>query len=175
MQKDEEFGQYCYPKMYRLFHEAVAQPKVRVWLGWDEDSCRFTNEEHLREFYKLLVPYKPDDDEDEDTEPGDSREPKIKTYEDVRNLREILGDSDAEESLLDPKQSFADALALAKASAAVKLIPKLKAAQQALDKLPVEVLKKLPQKDIKHMQELYAALKERLTDWTKLTGKKIKL
>jgi hypothetical protein len=174
MQQDEEFGQYCNPKMYRLFHEAVAQPKVRLWLGWDEDSSRFTNEDHLHEFYKLLVPYKPDDDE-EDKEPGDSREPKIKTYEDVRNLKEILGDPDAEESLLDPKQSFADALALAKAATTIKLIPRLKAAQQALDKLPVDVLKKLPQKDMKHMQQLYSALKERLTDWTKLTGKKMKL
>jgi hypothetical protein len=175
MRQDEEFGQYYTPKMYRLFHEAVAQPKVRQWLAWDEESLRFTNEDHLYEFYRLLVPYKPDDDEEEDKEPGDARKPKIQTYEDVRNLKEILGDADAEESLLDPKQSFADALALAKAATTIKLMPRLKAAHQALDKLPVDVLKKLPQKDIKHMQDLYGALKERLADWTKLTGKKMKL
>jgi len=171
MQRDEEFGPQAKPAMYRLFHEAVAQPKVREWLGWDEDKFEFTHEGNRHEFYRLLIPYKPEDEE----EALRAHEPKIRTYEDVRSLGEILGDVDAEDSLLDPKQSLADALAVAKVAVASNWLPRLKAALKALGQIPVETLKNLKSEDIKPLQELYLALKERLSDWMKLTDNRLDL
>jgi len=171
MQRDEEFGPQAKPEMYRLFHEAVAQPKVREWLGWDEDRFEFTHEDHRHEFYRLLIPYIPEDEE----EVPRAWEPKIRTYKDVRSLKEILGDVDAEESLLDSEQSLADALATARASASSNWLPRLKGALRALGQIPVETLKKLTSDDIEPLQNLYWALKERLEDWVKLTGNKLEL
>ena len=171
MQRDEEFGLQAKPEMYRLFHEAVAQPKVREWLGWEEDRFEFTHEDNKREFYKLLIPYTPGDEE----EVPRAREPKIRTYKDVRSLKEILGDVEAEESLLDPEQSLADALAVTRAAAASNWLPRLKAALRALDQIPVETLKNLSPEDIGPLQELYFALKERLNDWMKLTENRLEL
>ena len=171
MQRDEEFGPYAMPKMYRLFHEAVAQPKVREWLGWDEDRFEFTHEDHRREFYKLLIPYAPEDEE----EMPRAREPKIRTYKDVRSLKEILGDVEAEESLLDPDQTLADALAIARTATSSNWLPRLRAALQALDRISVPELKNLTYNAIQPMLELYNALKERLEDWEKLTGNRLEL
>jgi hypothetical protein len=171
MQQDEEFGPQAKPEMYRLFHEAVAQPKVREWLGWDDDVFEFTNEDERHEFYKLLIPYTPEDEE----EPPRAHEPKIRTHKDVRNLREILGDVHAEEILLDPEQSLVDALAVVRASVSAHWLPRVTAALRALGQIPVETLKNLSVDDIEPLQELYRALKERLQDWMKLTDIELKL
>ena len=73
MQNDEEFGTVADPKMYRLFHEAVSVVKVKEWLGWHEDEYRFSDDSNLEKFYRLLIPYTPEDEE----ETGRAREPKV--------------------------------------------------------------------------------------------------
>jgi len=171
MQQDEEFGPQARPEMYRLFHEAVAQPKVKEWLGWDEDIFAFTNEDQRNEFYKLLIPYTPGDEE----ELPRAHEPKMRTYKDVRNLKDILGDVHAEETLLDPEQSLVDALAVVRASASAHWVPRVRAALGALGQIPVETLKNLSVDDIEPLRELYRALKERLQDWMKLTDIELEL
>jgi hypothetical protein len=171
MQKDEEFGSYVTARLYPLFHEAVAQPKVRDWLSWEENRLQFGNTERRRQFYLLLIPFKPDDDE-EMPRPLD---PKIRTYADVRSLAEVLDNEEAEESLLDLAQPFADALAIAKASTSPNWLPRLKAAHQALDRISVPTLKNLAPEAIQPMLDLYRALRERLDDWGKLTGNQVTL
>lgn len=109
MQDNDEFGTMADPKMYRLFHEAVSVVKVKDWLGWDDDEHRFSHDDNLDKFYKLLIPYTPEDEE----ESGRARDPKIRTYFDVRSLRDILGNIEAEECLFDPDKSFSEALAVA--------------------------------------------------------------
>lgn len=171
MQKDEEFGTFSDPSMYRLFHEAVSVVKVKEWLEWDDNEFRFTNDEKLEKFYKLLVPHTAEDEE----ESPRAREPKIRTYLDVRNLRDIIGNIEAEECLFDPDKSFNEALAVAMASATPNWTPRIKAATQTLRKMPTSTLKGLSSGDIAPMNELYQQLRETLSDWQKLTGNKIKL
>lgn len=171
MQKDEEFGALADPKMYRLFHEAVSVVKVKEWLGWHEDEHRFTDDGHLENFYKLLVPHTPEDEE----ESGRAREPKVRTYFDVRNLRDILGNVEAQECLLDPDKSFNEALAVAMASTAPNWTPRIEAASQTLKKMPTSTLKSLSPAEISPLKELYDLLKETLGDWTKLTDNKLNL
>jgi len=171
MQKDEEFGSLADPKMYRLFHEAVSVVKVKEWLGWDDSEYRFTDDHNVEDFYKLLVPHAPEDEE----ELGRAREPKIQTYLDVRNLREILENVEAQECLFDPEKSFNEALAVAKASVAPNWTPRIQGASQTLRKMPTSTLKSLSSVEISPLKELYDLLKETLRDWTKLTRNKIKL
>jgi hypothetical protein len=171
MQNDEEFGAQADPKMYRLFHEAVSVVKVKDWLAWDEGEHRFTDTSHLEQFYRLLVPYAPEDEE----ESGRAREAKIRTYLDVRDLRDILGNVEAQECLFDPEKSFSEALAVAKASTAPNWAPRIQAASQTLKKMPTSTLKALSPIEIAPLKELYDLLKETLGDWKKLTDNEFDL
>ncbi len=157
--------------MYRLFHEAVSVVKVKGWLEWHDDEYRFTSEDNLEKFYKLLVPHTSEDEE----ELGRALEPKIRTYLDVRNLRDILGNIEAQECLFDPDQSFSEALAVAKASTAQNWNPRIQAASQTLKKMPTSTLKSLSQDEILPLKDLFEELKETLTDWMKLTDEIIEL
>ena len=102
MQNDEEFGTLSDPKMYRLFHEAISVVKIKDWLSWHDNKYRFTDENNREKFFKLLVPHTPEDE----VESGRAKEPKIRTYLDVRNLRDIIGNIEAEECLDDPEKSY---------------------------------------------------------------------
>jgi hypothetical protein len=44
MQQDEEFGRLAGPHRFTLFEEAIRRPSIRTWLGWNDNSNRFTNE-----------------------------------------------------------------------------------------------------------------------------------
>ena len=90
-------------------------------------------------------------------------------------MRDILGDDEAQGSLLDPEQSLAEALAIRKASSATDWLRPTKTAFQALDRMAVEALKNLDRDGIKPLMKLYEAVKERLDDWMNLTGEKLDL
>lgn len=171
MQNDEEFGALADPKMYRLFHEAVSVVKIKDWLGWHDNEYRFTYDTNRESFYRLLVPYTPEDED----ESGRARDPKVRTYLDVRNLRDILGNIEAEECLHDPDKSYNEALAVAKASSAPNWTPRIQAASQTLKKMPTSTLKSLSKDEILPIKELYERLKETLTDWSKLTDNDLEL
>jgi hypothetical protein len=103
MRENADFGDYAEPALYPLFHEAVEVAEVREWLGWDANSNSFTREEPLSQFYTLIAPSQPDEGSSEIA-------PKIKSYGDVRQLKNILPNNDARRYLLDPERSFLDAL-----------------------------------------------------------------
>lgn len=106
MQQDENFGEHSRPDMYPLFHEAVSLPAVRDWLGWDDTNARFTDDQQLEHFYELITP--------NDLEDAGSRDPKIATYSQVRELRNVLPNLEAKRILLDPSYSFIEAVSVAK-------------------------------------------------------------
>jgi hypothetical protein len=107
MEDDEEYGDFAKPSMYPLFHEAVAQPTVREWLGWSDTDAYFSNEAAREQFYLLITP--------RETDEGVQVEPKLPTRADVRELRSVLAVPEAKRVLLDSDRSFHDALGLAKA------------------------------------------------------------
>jgi len=171
MQKDEEFGNLSDPSMYRLFHEAVSIVKVKEWLDGMIMNTGSPTDKNWKSFTDCLLPQTPEDEE----ESARAHESKIRTYLDIRNLRDIIGNIEAEESLFDPEKSFNEALAIAVASVALNWNPRIKAASQTLRKMPTSTLKGLSIDEIAPMYELYKQLKETLSDWEKLTGNKIKL
>jgi len=104
MEEDEEFGEYAHPKLYALFHEAVAQPKVREWLDFSDDDFTAHSEVARRAFYELLSPSKLDED---------TRHPKLQTARDVRQLKDIIDKPTARRILLDVERSLQDAVSAA--------------------------------------------------------------
>lgn len=100
MEDDELYSEKSEPEFYRLFHELVSLPDVRVRFGWDSETNQFTDHEKAREFFELVAP-----------QTKEALEPKLKAYSDVRKLKLIVGNPTAEEVLLDPTKTFAEALA----------------------------------------------------------------
>ena len=148
MQQDEDFGDHVTPDLYAIFHEAVSVPAVREWLGWDQESSQFTNEEELRRFYTLIVRTEDDDE-------GQPREPKIKTRSEVRDLGSILPNDEAKGILFDPSRSFVDALATAKEEELARAwTAKVSSAIAALKQLGFVELKNLDSNAIASLQAL---------------------
>lgn len=105
MQNDEEYGDYANPQLYPLFHEAVSLPTVREWLGWDADNNSFGDLEQREIFYQLISP--------RILEEGEQRPPKIKSYSDVRVLREIIPNAQARADLIQMERELVDAKTIA--------------------------------------------------------------
>lgn len=164
MQNHEEYGPYAQAEMYPIFHEAVAQPNVRSWLGWNDETYEFDDETELENFYRLITPEEADD--------GDTEQPKIRTYADVRDLRLILENEEAKAALLDPARTISDALAIAKGPELRKSWKKqVSGAIDALGHIGVPELKALKKEDLAEIKNLRDAAEELLTSHQKLTKK----
>ncbi|WP_168916539.1 hypothetical protein [Microcella flavibacter] len=147
MRASEEYSDYVTSELYPLFHEALVSPKVRTWLSWDDGSMTFENEDERESFYSLLSPYT-------DTA-GVKRPPKITSYSEIRELKTILDNEDAVQSLLDLEKPFSDASALVKsADAGRNWLSKINAALAALDHLGIREIRQLEDGQVKKLAEL---------------------
>lgn len=148
MEEDEDYAEYVTPAMYPIFHEAISLPVVRNWLGWSNDSCSFNDETTLYQFYDLITPT-----------PGEGgakdKDPKLKTYSDVRELKRILPNTDAKTYLLDEGRSFLDALTVArKDELSRKWRTEVNEAASALEKIGALQVKNLTSDDIESITKL---------------------
>ncbi|CAN7240455.1 hypothetical protein LJR078_001028 [Arthrobacter sp. LjRoot78] len=147
MRLNEEYSDYVSTEVYPLFHEALSTPKIRGWLGWNEAESRTENEEHRDIFYSLISPH-----EDEDQK---QRPPKITSYSQVREMKTLLDNEDAYDSLLDLEKSFSDAVGLVKADQASRdWIAKVKATNKSLEHVGIMQIKGLTGREISLLQEL---------------------
>lgn len=146
MMDDEEFGDTVTPEMYPIFHEAVGQPVVREWLGWSQSDRLFNDDDHRELFYGWL------------TRGEDG--PKIRSYGDVRELKQILDNEDALVALMDDDQSLSDALAIVRADAkAVRWLPNVKSALSSLNEMGSDTVEALTPDEL----EILTKLKSRAT------------
>ncbi|GEO43028.1 hypothetical protein SAE02_71760 [Skermanella aerolata] len=106
MREDDEYGDLGEPSLYPLFHEAIAVTEVRDWLGWDDTTAAFKKPDELRHFYQMITPSVSD-------EGGPQKPPKLSTYSDIRQLKNILPNADARRFLLDTDRTFLDAMTVA--------------------------------------------------------------
>jgi DNA-binding Lrp family transcriptional regulator len=155
MENDELYAEKAEPEYYRLFHELVSLPEVRTRFGWDSETDQFTNLDKAREFFELIAP-----------QTKEATEAKLKSYSDVRKLKTIITNPAAEEILLDPARSFADALAEASqhrppTAAQKNPFPDFLAdTLTRIQQMTREELKALTPKDKKQIKKLIAELKE---------------
>ncbi|MBA4009246.1 MAG: hypothetical protein C0486_10760 [Erythrobacter sp.] len=110
MENDEGFGEYANPSMYPIFHEAVSLPILREWAGWNQQTNMFENDEHREQFYSLITP----STNDQEGEAEQQSEPKITSYNQVRQLKDILSNDEVKACLVQPDKSLLDAQTIAK-------------------------------------------------------------
>jgi hypothetical protein len=161
MERNEQFGDAAEPTMYPIFHEAVAQPKIREWLEWSEENSEFAATEALEQFYDLITP----GEDDEGNEVG----PKLPTREHVRDLKDILAVPEAKRALLDRTRTYGDALGLAKAEELARSwVGQVSEAVAALSAVSVLELSRLRSDEVEEIEKLQAVVTELLEARSKL-------
>ena len=105
MKNDEIYSEFAGASLYPIFHEAVSLPVVRDWLDWDAEANAFNSNEIREQFYQLITPRNVGQD--------DEKEPKIRTFSEVRQLRDILVNDDAKAELLQLDRDLVDAVSVA--------------------------------------------------------------
>lgn len=161
METDDEFKELAEPSMYALFHEAVAQPTVREWLGWDNDQAKFTNTQNLHDFYNLICEV-------------DGMPAKIRGYDDVRTkLKQIIPYPRALSVLRDSSKTLDDALQVAiedaglnAGSANFELA--IKSAIRAIEELPTARLRNLSAESHETIVDLQRKVSQLLDDYRTL-------
>jgi ParB-like chromosome segregation protein Spo0J len=148
MENDELFSKKADPDYYRLFHELVALPGVRARFGWSAEKNEFTDMERAHEFFELIC--------------GDSKhDPKLKTFNDIRKLKSIIGHPKGEDSLFNPEESFSEAIRAGeqgrKKEEASDLLDE---AKQSLMSIGLFQVQKLTTKDLNVVDELLAFLEQ---------------
>jgi hypothetical protein len=142
MEADELFGKMAEPAFYRLFHELVALPEVRTHFGWSAEKSAFCDIEKARQFFELISA-------------DGKREPKIKTYSDVRKLKSVIGHAKAEDSLFNPEEPLSEAIRIGeqgrKVIDASSLLDDAKASLSGIGILQAQ---KLTAKDVTTIEEL---------------------
>jgi hypothetical protein len=153
MRENDEYGDLAEPALYPLFHEAIAVPDVREWLGWNDDTSTFDNTENLSIFYSLITPSNGDD--------GKEREAKLKSYSDVRQLKNVLPNPDAKRVLLDADRQFVDALTLAnRDTLSRKWREELAEAAASLASIGAIEVKNFTSEDVSLLERLSSALSD---------------
>lgn len=148
MELNEDFSEHADPAMYPLFHEAISLPVVRTWLGWNDQTTAFDNDEAQEQFYQLITPTI-------DQGTGRRTDAKLRTYSDVRELKRILPNNEAKSLLLDDSRTFLDALTIArKDELSKKWKSEVSEAATALQKIGALEVKNLTQDDVAAIENL---------------------
>lgn len=152
MSEDEEYGEFAVPDLYAYFDELIKRPSVRRWVGWDNDSYKFTDEERAAEFFSWIVP----DDELDD-------ERRIPASSDVRQLDSVLGSEGALAVLNTPGNNLSDALRVATPE---PLAPEwrkpVERAISALNSIPTAELEELEDEDRELIERVRDLAQKRL-------------
>lgn len=153
MRDDEIYSEHATASMYPIFHEAVSLPIVREWLDWDTEENIFRDNENREIFYQLITPR--GDGQDEQTEP------KIRTYSEVRQLRDILPNADAKAELLRMDRDLVEALAVsAQDNMARRWRHEVTEAKTALSNIPGQEIQNLNQEEIQSINDLIKQAQE---------------
>jgi ParB-like chromosome segregation protein Spo0J len=160
MENDDEYSDSTKPDFYRLFHELVSLPVVRERFGWNQEQSKFDYILKAREFFELIAPQDPDS------------EPKLRTFSDVRKLKLIVGNPQAEAILLDPDQTFRDALVYVEPkdarSTTTQFSTELSRFHQILIDLSIDTLRGLSSTDIEKLNEIISVIRKRIEDYKRL-------
>lgn len=165
METDEEFGDYAAPTMYMIFHETVAQPTIREWLGWSNDKAVFENSANLSDFYSLIS----------DTE---EQEAKIKGFQDIRTkVKRIIESKQALKILLDPDKSLDEAYQVAIEEEGIhnnfeNFELRILTTIDLLDGLPANVVRNLTDAQRQNLLDLRTRIDRTLSDNSVLSASK---
>lgn len=153
MKGDEEFGEYAEPRMYSFFEEVLKRPVMKTWLGWSDESERFTNDDRLREFYSWIVPSQ-----------EESGQPKLSEAKAVRDLSLIVEDENALNILRATDGTLSRALARYEVDHPEDWFPKIAAAMGALKSLTPDVLRTMDAATLTALNDLADRVRQVVRD-----------
>lgn len=160
MENDEVYSSVAKPEFYRLYNELISIPDVREFFSWDHDSATFQDQEKARQFYEMLEPLEAESSA------------KLRTYLDVRRLREIIGNPRAESALLDPEQPLSAAMALVQADvgaqAAADIMTEARRFWTVMEDTQIDALTNLSSDDIIFLDELSNLILSRTEQYQRL-------
>ena len=163
MRENEEYEDYAKPSLYPIFHEAVSQPIVREWLGWNAEKVRFETDIEVEFFYELITPNEDDH--------GVKSEAKVNTYSHVRSLKQVLLSEEAKMALYDDDQPFVNAVLLAKRKElSGKWRKEVKEATSSLKSIGALDLADFTDADIKLLGDIKEAAAQLMTQFEKITA-----
>lgn len=104
--KNENYAEFNPYDKIMIMIELTNKPKLRNWVGWDDNKEDFTKKNNLKRFFSWISPTSDWDDEEEEYEPQD---PIIISHKEVRELNEIIDDEEALE-IMEEERSFKAAI-----------------------------------------------------------------
>lgn len=152
MAESDDYSEYATADYYAYFDEVLKRPVIRQWLGWNNETLSFENDEHLTMLYSWITP---DDELD-----GRSR---IAVAEAIRRLDGIIGDSAALEVLNTPGQTIDDAARVAAPTLAPDWSEPLERALKALNAVPISDIENLSPDNRQTIERLIELASKRLT------------
>ena len=153
MKADEEYGDSAEPKMYSYFEEIFKRATLRDWLGWSDESERFTDQGKLSEFYSWMVPQE-----------GDNATAKLPESKSVRDLSQIISDENALNILRTPEGSLTRAIARYETDHPEDWYPKVVAATAAIKSLTPDMLRDMDSATINSLGDLSTRIAQALKD-----------
>ena len=104
--KDENFESFNPYDKIMIMIQLTDKPKLRKWIGWDDNKGTFTNKSNKKRFFTWV---KPEMVYDEETEEYIELDPIIVSHKEVRELEEIIDDEEALE-IMETQRSIETAL-----------------------------------------------------------------
>lgn len=158
MKNDDDWKSDWAPSLWVLFEEALAKPTIREWLGWDEASRTFTNQQHREVFYALIT-----GDGEEDSEP------RISSPDHMRKLKKLMDARSPylEQFLSEVVPSIDVAYAKYEADVAqaeVNLPESASRFRDLVSSLPATALKEMSDADASGLLEVVAAIEEAMAN-----------
>ncbi len=151
MRKSEEYGEFATPKLYTYFDEALNKAPIRTWLGWNDTTNQFEQNERLLEFYSWIVP-------------SEDNELKLPETSNVRDLGKIIEDDNAMQIFRSPHGTLLRALAKYEVDHPEEWSPKISAANSALKSLTPNKLRTMEEAALQAIQELSETIQQVLKD-----------
>lgn len=160
MREDAEFGEHANPDMFTYFAEVIARSSLRdIWLGWDDNEGRFTNEGNLHILYSWITP----------SEYLEGSK-KIPESINIRILPDVLNDPEAKRMMMEPTRTIHDAhgivLSRRLPPVTVNFSQELKKIVEILTTLPVEILTNSD--DVQTLHEIQRLINQRLQQASRL-------
>jgi predicted ATPase len=99
--RSSDYGDQFNESMFPIFSEAVQNPAIKDWVGWDDTAKLANNKVNCELFFSWLSKESVEDDSDNDSAGKimNFKEPAISKRDDIRILSKILNDKSALKNL----------------------------------------------------------------------------
>jgi hypothetical protein len=162
LSEDDDFGDQAKPNLFGYFDESIRSIKVRDWLGWNQASGTFDDDDHRAQFYSWIT--------DDDAFDEDPEHRRIPSPEGVRKLKQVLDSSDALDLLNTPGANIDAVAATLDLDQEPEWRPPVRRALIALEAIPIGTLEDLSAEDRDLIKDLQELAQKRLSQADTLTG-----